>query len=597
MTQYTLPEVHLLNSSGLLKYLLNQPLLNAVDPDQVKYWTFLSYHKANRFQPDHIANAKWRGLCGYKEKHRLNLGPLLALKRLADEYFEDHPQCRVKLSCFGYWQSLMTRVSSLPVQAAHYTHSKFSSVPMYRWPVYPWHPYVEDYISREQLHETHQHLNGSSTAETCWLETLQKPKAASAEFHKAFNSQPKLRQLCAQIDPDLTPVTLLQRLQLAECIRSLLGRFVCDQSLIDEDDTKQYYDAYARADKPVDLLEVMLQEGSLYVDWPTSEPYSLDADFHLMRELFKKLQLSEYKNSPYERLLWIYLLIQNQYLTLLVQRDDFYGFDQFQKYASTELRDLSEKTYLQRFEQAHGNEPRSQTGYLEGRFAPKKDAIKMERLLASILDGYGRYLGLEGKEPRPLSKALDALDKTPNNPEKARLALVGHFIKRPAESAEKFPYEKLYKDTTNQAGILINLLQKQPLLSKWLTGIDAAANEMDTPPEVFAPLFRVLKAQGIKHATFHVGEDFPHLISGIRAVDDALRFLPLSNGDRLGHCTAIGIAPNIWKRSLPPTLELDQETRLLDLIFIWRELGSNSQMLHWANKAASGSCSISSNYF
>ena len=122
-------------------------------------------------------------------------------------------------------------------------------------------------------------------------------------------------------------------------------------------------------------------------------------------------------------------------------------------------------------------------------------------------------------------------------------------------------------------------------------------NEMDTPPEVFAPLFRVLKSQGIKHMTFHVGEDFSHLVSGIRAIADAIRFLPLDNGDRLGHCTSIGIIPAIWRRSLPPTLTVTQETHLLDLIFVWQTLRHNHLMLKWANLAASKALTLAQKIF
>ncbi|WP_419834908.1 hypothetical protein [Endozoicomonas atrinae] len=218
MTQHTLPEVHLLNSSGLLKYLLDQPLLDAIDPKEVQYWVFLSYHKANRFQPDHIMDAKWRGLNQYREDQQLILGPILTLKRLASEYFEGHRECRVKLDRFSYWQTMMARISSLPLQAVHVAEDNpFAGhyVPEYRWPAYPYHPYVEDYIHREQLHETHQHLNGSSTTESCWLMALERPDQTCKIFHKEYynpKGSEKLKQLCAQIDPQLTPVTLLERL-------------------------------------------------------------------------------------------------------------------------------------------------------------------------------------------------------------------------------------------------------------------------------------------------------------------------------------------------------------------------------------------------
>lgn len=42
------------------------------------------------------------------------------------------------------------------------------------------------------------------------------------------------------------------------------------------------------------------------------------------------------------------------------------------------------------------------------------------------------------------------------------------------------------------------------------------------------------------------GEDFKHIISGIRSIYEAITFLEMGHGDRLGHCTAIGINPALW---------------------------------------------------
>ncbi len=66
---------------------------------------------------------------------------------------------------------------------------------------------------------------------------------------------------------------------------------------------------------------------------------------------------------------------------------------------------------------------------------------------------------------------------------------------------------------------------------------------METPPEVFAPIFRKLKRAGLAKTTYHAGEDFDHPLSGIRAVHEAITFLELGSGDRIGHATALGIAP------------------------------------------------------
>ncbi|WP_447779107.1 hypothetical protein [Aeromonas veronii] len=603
MTQHTQLEAHLLNSSGLLNYLEQLKFSAAVNKTAVENGLFISFHHANRYQPDHIAYSKLQELHDDAAKQHLHLGPVLALKRISEQYFDDRNECSVKLPLFGYWQSLIARLSPLPIQAAFYakknSNSDFENY-QFRWPLYPYHPSVEDYISQNKLNESHQHLNGSSNAESCWLDALRKPLISTNKFNKEYNTNPRLRQLCAQISLDLSPAVLFRRLELAAYIRNLLAKMVYTK--IDDcfnlsflDDSKQIP---LKSISPNELVNFRSEAAKLKYHWPTSSPFSDTAEFNLMQSIMRCYFKNPKQPPLAERLLWIYLLIQNQYLTLLVQRDDFYGFDQFQKYTFTELRDFTELEYLVRFKQAHGYKNATQIGFLEGRFAPKKDKFSFEELLTKILGGYLNYLqpSIKVKQIK-LTNILQMLRALPPEGDKAKLALVIHFIKKPTNTSELYPFKNLYINLAKQAALLTRLLKVNPELKRWIRGIDAAANEMDTPPEVFAPLFRVLKAQGIKHVTYHVGEDFSHLVSGIRAIDDAIRFLPLCNGDRLGHCTGIGITPALWRRSLPQTINIKKETHLLDLIFTWRILRHNHTMLKWANIAASEAITLAKKIF
>lgn len=58
----------------------------------------------------------------------------------------------------------------------------------------------------------------------------------------------------------------------------------------------------------------------------------------------------------------------------------------------------------------------------------------------------------------------------------------------------------------------------------------------------------VFKKPGSETFHFSGGEDFSHLVSGLRTIVEAVIFLDLWPGDRLGHCTAIGISPDLWIR-------------------------------------------------
>ncbi|WP_270826685.1 hypothetical protein [Aeromonas sp. Y318-1] len=579
-------ERFLLNSTVLLHRLSNVLLDEVSLDDGVESSVFLAQYEQMRSLPDHVAKSAWSSLAQQLKQRNMKLGPIAALRFIAEKFVKNEKGGpKTDLALFSEWQTLMSRVSCLPILACHqvFNPGPASQDYNFRWPLYPYHPAVEDYLTRERLNETHQHLNGSTSAEECWLDALKHPEVTVRDFEKGWAVQ-EMKQLCAQIDPSLTPVIFRDRLQIACNIREILCRVAQGMVLPDWMVSLQH---------PQQLVDSTIlhndQEYGFTTVWPTDDKYSQESEFRLLTGLLEKWRHGAPEGL--ERLLWIYLLIQNQYLTLLVQRDDFFGFDQFQKYTMTELREETEKSYLSRFKHAHGAGVYSQVRYLEGRFAPKSDPNKMHKLIFSVLRGYWEYLKghmtVDWEHPQPLNitQVLDNLEQVKSDSICAELALVPHFIKKKPQKDEVYPYAFLFKDLKNQAAILMEILNHEPRLTRWIRGVDAAANEMHAPPELFGPLYRVLAKSGIAHFTYHVGEDFPHLISGIRSIDDALRFLPLRNGDRLGHCTAIGITPNIWKRSLPSPLSMTKETRLLDLVFIWRELRNHPQLLRYASDA------------
>ncbi|MCW2480585.1 antiviral RADAR system adenosine deaminase RdrB [Candidatus Symbiopectobacterium sp. NZEC135] len=95
-------------------------------------------------------------------------------------------------------------------------------------------------------------------------------------------------------------------------------------------------------------------------------------------------------------------------------------------------------------------------------------------------------------------------------------------------------------------------------LRRLIRGYDVAGNENELPIEVFAPVLRVLRAA--RHPagtplsirlpqpfiTVHAGEDYSHLLSGLRSIDEAVDFCQLREGDRIGHGLALGMDVNLW---------------------------------------------------
>ncbi|XPV77514.1 MAG: hypothetical protein ACNI27_06280 [Desulfovibrio sp.] len=90
-------------------------------------------------------------------------------------------------------------------------------------------------------------------------------------------------------------------------------------------------------------------------------------------------------------------------------------------------------------------------------------------------------------------------------------------------------------------------------------GIDVAGDENALPIEIFAPTIRALRCgsmirsevdeyvpQRHMHLTIHAGEDYSHLISGIRSIDETVNFCGYREGDRIGHALALGVNVFNW---------------------------------------------------
>jgi len=298
-------------------------------------------------------------------------------------------------------------------------------------------------------------------------------------------------------------------------------------------------------------------------------------------------RLERHSDDRLARALHVYLLILNAtFLPPCVQQAEQFGFEQFQKFTVNGVRWLSEEGYAKRFHQlAHSAD--ADIAFIEGRFAPPRDLEDLRQLIRTILTGYRQFLveaglvspppptasTLPGEPPDPLDLSSDG---KPPRPPRMDLRLIAHFIKQNElanpERGASCRFSLLRADINKRWGSLRTALERFPLVRHYVTGIDAAANELHTPPEVFAPVYRAARRAGLVHFTYHVGEDFEHLITGIRAVYEAVTFLDLRDGNRVGHGTAVGIDPKLWLERSPPVLRLRRGDRLDDLVFAYRML-------------------------
>lgn len=148
-----------------------------------------------------------------------------------------------------------------------------------------------------------------------------------------------------------------------------------------------------------------------------------------------------------------------------------------------------------------------------------------------------------------------------------------------------YRYGRFYREARGTASAAARLLCDCPTSLEVVRGIDLCADEAGVPTWVMKPLLRYIRDAG-RHAaasmrqrpktrptpalrtTVHAGEDFIHLLSGLRRLDEVLDHLGLVEGDRLGHALALGVEPRRWAQRAG-RLAMAKEERLLDLAWEW----------------------------
>ncbi|MBP6862211.1 MAG: hypothetical protein KBC57_07625 [Neisseriaceae bacterium] len=568
---------------------LRQQLLGTLHGEEinilnVKHIAYTGWHKRNYQVPDNVFLNHWQNLEKRVEESNQHLS-LALLSQVSRYYFEEIPdRVNVKFHRFGEWQHWIANQSGLPVIAKQihrylFAHHKnpfnkldhLKSLLGFRTLVSPYHALVEDYIQREGLHETHMHLNGTTSVEILWHHALRAPEQTINEMIKSNNSN-RVHLFYAATPTLNSPTKYKNLLILARYLREY---FLTVLHVEDDNETKQHTIEEA--------ICSLLKNNIIYADFSNSFSYEklyfgdnkYQAHLHEVRlhiDIIETLENGGY-NPILDTAYLLYILCLNCFQRLLVQRDDQFGFNQFQKLADIGTREHFEQRYDARFHQLHGPNiyGRPDLSTLEGRFAPKKDSLKNYNLIHSMLKGFLIYAN--GATPSLDCKDLNELALEVMRINRPAFRLIPHFIKKPWQLKHKnipedFHFKCLREELAQSGNVLLDLLSYNPNLKNIITGIDAAANELETPPEVFAPLFAHFRRNGMTHFTYHVGEDFEYILNGIRAIHETITFLKFNAGDRIGHATAIGINPYLWKKRVADTVFLPQGQWLENLLFL-----------------------------
>lgn len=569
----------LLSDSESLSYYQQGEIVTIED---IKRRLFILKKNENNFIPDHF----YRLALERDFNDINNIEDLLTngLSNIAQKYLQlEKLKIIVKENNQNDWQQLITYLPPLVLKMAllhkenqikaidksscrEYYHKNILPNTLYTSIPSPFIKSLDEIICIQKgLNDLHIHLNGSTEIDMVWQDFLTFPDKIYKELKSGYKKS-FVREQFEQESHLLDPLNFYNLLRIARRIRHILYDFIFPNN-------KTVY-----LPLKITLKQLISHDRFNSITSYSSHPFQtiFEQEYKASNQMgveglmyvlvFKKL--SEGKSPTIASLFHFYLLIHGLANRLLVHQVHQNGFEQFQKITLNNLREISEKKYHQRFFQMHGNDLIF-LKYLEGRFSPKSTRVENIVLIDSIKKGWDIFKNKLNDKSHPIPE----------------FKLVAHFIKQKDNKPDAYIRHKLLRnDTWKRGKVLYLLIKNYPKYDRIISGIDVAASEFDTPPEVFAPTFRALRREYIKigkqpHFTYHVGEDFFHLISGIRAIYEAVDFLELKENDRIGHATAIGISVNKWNSVISESFFIRKGEWLDNLIFVYYLLDNNDTNL------------------
>lgn len=255
-------------------------------------------------------------------------------------------------------------------------------------------------------------------------------------------------------------------------------------------------------------------------------------------------------------LLWRYVVIKNSIRNKLVQNNENVGFGNFAEF------EKRKEVFVERY-------PTYSNLLIE---MPVAEAAKyhnvtyQETRLSLSAPAQRLYKKLI-KNKKLIDRRISQLGMA----EKVDYRFIYHFIKRRDGGTANYMIPRnnnVRCEVYQQAVALKGMLDNHKEVREYVVAIDAANSELFCRPEVFAQAYRYLNNTGLRK-TFHVGEDYYDLADGLRAIDEAIMFLGLGRGDRMGHCLALGQDAETYYRDRHFTVPVPKQNLLDNLVWLY----------------------------
>lgn len=570
----------------------------------VKRSLMLMERENNVFIPDHYYRLGQKRT--FENIHYINELFTIGLNQLSEEYLEYNLydfKVHSKAEKQNEWQLILPLIPPLILQSiilwkytfhectdyATYINSTLKRNIAYTAIPQPYILQIKQLVEEKHgLYDLHIHLNGSLETDIVWQDYLKFPDLAYDDFVKALNIE-KVKEQYLDQSPFLDVNNFRDLLYIARKLREKLTNYLFHKDKTKDEDK----DKIDKRQSNISEINKEAIEMPGHEEHPMAKFVDKDCNPMHLECLFYILSIDymykHQKHNTFGNYFHYYLLILGQVNRMLVQQTSCKGFEQFQKYTLNNFRGFSENYYKRRFLQLCGNDLNN-IRFLEGRFAPKNSLEKDNQLIDKIRDGW-RILNMTQKINQERNWLTDYLQKRSKlqiedhilsvekfksikellyKEETSQLSLVAHFIKTPDNHPDNFiRFREKRRDLMQKSVVLVNLLNSKNENSRLVRSIDAASSEFDTPPEVFSTCYRYLRKHGYTHFTYHAGEDFFHILSGLRAIFEATHYLQLKRTDRIGHAVACGVSVDVWLQNIGSEMLIRQGEHLDNLLFTY----------------------------
>lgn len=294
----------------------------------------------------------------------------------------------------------------------------------------------------------------------------------------------------------------------------------------------------------------------------------------LIFEAMKYLKECNHEDTLFAKAFWQYIKLKNITYNYIIQRHTSgKGLDIFSKIYKRQSSIYKEMN--KSMADVFYSQIRSQNiKKLEFRTSFIEDKDELKKFLLIIFNVYKEMLNSNYF----INKEYKAI---------TLIGIVFHFIKGEENIYNKCLLDEkeeksLEKKYLREAEILSRLRQEIPQIDNYIVGVDAASKELGTPPYIFKKAYKELRSfKGMKTLeentnpfvreigfTYHVGEDFRDIVSGLRQVDETIEELEFKSGDRIGHGIVIGIDIDKWAQ-LNNSIYLKADEYLDNLLWEW----------------------------